>query len=222
MPLKVSIALDVPIRFKRITNGERVIEQTGPDENEIDVREDDTAASPGLSAGPIARRGRTEPWEAGTEAGLSEEFQSRRALRRWEQNTTAASGPCSENSPRPRRGIRTGRLQREVPIPPFSQGGGKIRPAQFRREKRRNLRRVGILKTGGEGEGKIKPLSISRLFQPPQKLNISRRLRSFGPSIGAESAMARRSSMRLRSVLATRLMISNPPPAARISNPVVL
>ena len=48
MPLKVSIALDVPIRFKRITNGERVIEQTGPDENEIDVREDDTAASPGL------------------------------------------------------------------------------------------------------------------------------------------------------------------------------
>mgnify|MGYP001576453481 FL=1 len=42
MPLKVSIALDVPIRFKRITNGERVIEQTGPDENEIDVREDET------------------------------------------------------------------------------------------------------------------------------------------------------------------------------------
>lgn len=43
MPLKVSIVLNVPVRFKRITNGERVIEQTGPDENEIDVREDETA-----------------------------------------------------------------------------------------------------------------------------------------------------------------------------------
>lgn len=42
MPLEVSIALDVPIRFKRITNGERVIEQTGPDANEVDVREGET------------------------------------------------------------------------------------------------------------------------------------------------------------------------------------
>ena len=42
MPLKISIALDVPIRFKRITNGEKIIEQTGPDENEVDVREGET------------------------------------------------------------------------------------------------------------------------------------------------------------------------------------
>lgn len=42
MPLKISIALDIPVRFGRITNGERVIEQTGPDENEVDVREGET------------------------------------------------------------------------------------------------------------------------------------------------------------------------------------
>lgn len=46
MPLKVSIALDVPIRFKRITNGERVIEQTGPDENDVDVCEGETEGEP--------------------------------------------------------------------------------------------------------------------------------------------------------------------------------
>lgn len=36
---KVSIALNWPIRWKRIANGEKVIEQTGSDEIEVDVRE---------------------------------------------------------------------------------------------------------------------------------------------------------------------------------------
>lgn len=50
MPLKVSIVLNVPVRFKRITNGERIIEQTGPDENEVDVREGETEGEPRFEA----------------------------------------------------------------------------------------------------------------------------------------------------------------------------
>lgn len=50
MPLKVSIALNVPVRFRRIMNGERVIEQTGPDENEVDVREGETEGEPRFEA----------------------------------------------------------------------------------------------------------------------------------------------------------------------------
>ena len=41
MAMKVSIQLTIPIRIKRIANGERIIEQTGPDEHEIDVFEGD-------------------------------------------------------------------------------------------------------------------------------------------------------------------------------------
>lgn len=36
---KASITLTWPIRWKRIANGEKIIEQTGPDEIEVDVRE---------------------------------------------------------------------------------------------------------------------------------------------------------------------------------------
>lgn len=38
MRQKVFITLSIPIRFKRIANGEKIIEQTGPDEFEVDVR----------------------------------------------------------------------------------------------------------------------------------------------------------------------------------------
>lgn len=37
--VKASIALSWPICLKRIANGEKIIEQTGPDEVEMDVRE---------------------------------------------------------------------------------------------------------------------------------------------------------------------------------------
>ena len=36
---KASITLSWPIRWKRIANGEKIVEQTGPDEIEVDVRE---------------------------------------------------------------------------------------------------------------------------------------------------------------------------------------
>lgn len=36
---KASITLIWPIHWKRIANGEKIIEQTGPDEIEVDVRE---------------------------------------------------------------------------------------------------------------------------------------------------------------------------------------
>lgn len=39
MSKKASITLSCPIRWQRIANGERIIEQTGPDEIEVDVRE---------------------------------------------------------------------------------------------------------------------------------------------------------------------------------------
>ena len=38
MGQKVAIVLDFPVRFKKIANGERIIEQTGPDDFEVDVR----------------------------------------------------------------------------------------------------------------------------------------------------------------------------------------
>lgn len=41
MVQKISISLDIPVCFKRIANGERVIEQTGPDKIEVGVREDE-------------------------------------------------------------------------------------------------------------------------------------------------------------------------------------
>lgn len=37
--LKAAITLSWPIRWKRIANGEKIIEQAGPDEIEVDVRE---------------------------------------------------------------------------------------------------------------------------------------------------------------------------------------
>lgn len=36
---KVAITFDWPVRFERITNGERIIAQAGPDEIEVDVCE---------------------------------------------------------------------------------------------------------------------------------------------------------------------------------------
>ena len=39
MRQKVSITLSIPIRFKRIANGEKTIEQTGSDETDVDVRD---------------------------------------------------------------------------------------------------------------------------------------------------------------------------------------
>jgi len=39
MSKKASITLTWPVRWKRIANGEKIIEQTGPDEIEVDVRE---------------------------------------------------------------------------------------------------------------------------------------------------------------------------------------
>lgn len=36
---KASIALSWPVRWKCIANGEKVIEQTGPDEIEVDIRD---------------------------------------------------------------------------------------------------------------------------------------------------------------------------------------
>ncbi|MBI4369686.1 MAG: hypothetical protein HY547_05615 [Elusimicrobia bacterium] len=40
MAMKVSIQLTIPIRFNQIANGERIIEQTGPDEIDVEIRED--------------------------------------------------------------------------------------------------------------------------------------------------------------------------------------
>ncbi|MHB2026595.1 MAG: hypothetical protein ACYCPQ_08160 [Elusimicrobiota bacterium] len=36
---KIMISLDFPVRWKLIANGERAIEQTGPDSIDVDVRE---------------------------------------------------------------------------------------------------------------------------------------------------------------------------------------
>ena len=39
MAQKVSITLNIPVRYRRIANGEKIIEQTGPEEIEVDISE---------------------------------------------------------------------------------------------------------------------------------------------------------------------------------------
>ena len=39
MSKKIAVTLTWPIRWKRVANGEKIIEQTGPDEIEVDVRD---------------------------------------------------------------------------------------------------------------------------------------------------------------------------------------
>jgi len=47
---EASIALTWPVRWKRIANGEKIIEQTGPDEFEVDVREGEMSGGSWIEA----------------------------------------------------------------------------------------------------------------------------------------------------------------------------
>lgn len=90
MPKKTSITLSWPIRWKRIANGERIIEQTGPDEIEVDVREGEIKGESWLQElnrflNEAERELRTSRCRKGQ--GVVD-FDSRRSHKRWDQKTT--------------------------------------------------------------------------------------------------------------------------------------
>lgn len=97
---KVLITFDFPVRWKLIANGERVIEQTGLDEVEVEVRE---AAVEGESwlqeLGKIFDEAKRELRQSRRRKGQGvADFESRRSLKMWDQNTNREGNRAANNS----------------------------------------------------------------------------------------------------------------------------
>src|SRR5438128_569131 len=97
---KVSITFDFPVRWRLIANGERVIEQTGPDEIQVDVREGEIKGESWLQElGKIFDEAKRELHQSRRRKGQGvADFESRRSLKMWDQNTNREGNRAANKS----------------------------------------------------------------------------------------------------------------------------
>lgn len=97
---KVSITFDFSVRWKLIANGERVIEQRGPDEVEVELLD---AAIEGESwvqeLGRIFDEAKRELRQSKRRKGQGvADFESRRSLKTWDQYTNREGNRAANKS----------------------------------------------------------------------------------------------------------------------------
>jgi hypothetical protein len=97
---KVSITFDFPVRWKLIANGERVIEQTGPDEIEVEVRDATIEGESWLQElSKIFDEAKRELRQSRRRKGQGvADFESRRSLKAWDQNTNREGNRAANKS----------------------------------------------------------------------------------------------------------------------------